>query len=123
MFSFDIVDREKILKEISRLDHTKSCQKSDKPTKIIKENVDIFLGVLHLSFNASVNEGTFPSVFKLADVTQFLRKVQKTLKIITDQSATYKICQKYLKTFCINRWLPSWINTFPNFNVALEKAI
>ena len=27
LFSFDIVDREKILKEISSLDHTKSCEK------------------------------------------------------------------------------------------------
>ena len=28
----------------------------------------------------------------------------------------------YLKTY-INRWLPSWVNTFPNFDVALRKAI
>ena len=27
LFSFEIVDREKILKEISSLDHTKSCEK------------------------------------------------------------------------------------------------
>ena len=41
-FSFDIVDKEKSLKEISNLDHTKACQESDIPTKIIKENADIF---------------------------------------------------------------------------------
>ena len=28
----------------------------------------------------------------------------------------------YLKTY-INRWLPSWVNTFPNFDVALRKAV
>ena len=33
LFSFDIVDREKILEEISSLDHTKACQKSDAPIK------------------------------------------------------------------------------------------
>ena len=89
LFSFDIflLDRENNLKEISSLDHTKACQESDIPTKIIKEKADIFLEVLHLSFNASVNEGTFPSVFKFADVTQFLKKVQIILKIITDQSS------------------------------------
>ena len=70
------MDREKVLKEISSLDHTKACQESDIPTKIIKGNVDIFSEVLHLSLNASVNEGTFPSIFKLANVTQFLKKVQ-----------------------------------------------
>ena len=58
LFSFDIADREKLLKEISSLDDTEACQESDKPTKIIKENADIFSEVLNLSFNASVNEGT-----------------------------------------------------------------
>ena len=53
LFSFDIVDREKILKEISNLDHANACQESDIPTKVIKENADIFSEVLHLSFNAS----------------------------------------------------------------------
>ena len=42
LFSFDIVDREKILKEISNLDYTKVCQESDILTKIIKGNADIF---------------------------------------------------------------------------------
>ena len=37
LFSFDIVDREKILKGISSLDHTKACQESD----IIYKNADI----------------------------------------------------------------------------------
>ena len=80
LFSFDIVDREKILKEISSLVHTKTCQESDIPTKIIKENADIFPEVLHLSFNASVNEGTFPSIFKLADITSIFKKDSKNSK-------------------------------------------
>ena len=42
LFSFDIVDRENSLKEISSLDHAKVCQESDIFTKIIKENADIF---------------------------------------------------------------------------------
>ena len=32
------------------------------------------------------------------------------------------MCQNYLKTLFVNRWLPSWINTFPNFNLALEEV-
>ena len=42
MFPFDTVDIEKIIREISSLDYTKVCQESDIPTKIIKENGDIF---------------------------------------------------------------------------------
>ena len=41
-FSFDIVDREKILKEINSLDHTKACQESGIPIKVIKKNGGIF---------------------------------------------------------------------------------
>ena len=37
LFSFDIVDREKIFKGISSLDHTKACQESD----IIYKNANI----------------------------------------------------------------------------------
>ena len=77
LFSFDNVDREKLFQEISSLDHTKPCQEPDIPTKIIKENADIFSEVLRLSFNASVSEGTFPSVFKLADVTPIFKKGSK----------------------------------------------
>ena len=35
---------------------------------------NIFSGILHHSFNASVNEGTFPSVFQLTDVTPISEK-------------------------------------------------
>ena len=42
LFPFDTVDREKIIKGISSLDCTKACQESDIPTKVVKENADIF---------------------------------------------------------------------------------
>ena len=80
MLSFDIVEREKILKEIGSLDHTKACQESDTSTKIIKENADIFSEDLYLSIIASVNEGTFPLIFKLNELLQFLKTVQRTLR-------------------------------------------
>ena len=82
------MDREKILNEISSLDLTKACQKSDISTKIIKENADIFSQVPHLSFNASVNKGIFPSVFKLtADVTPIFKKGSNNSKDNYSQSA------------------------------------
>ena len=58
-------DREKILREINSLDHTKVCQEYDISTKVIKEDAEIVSEILHLSFNVSVNQGTFPSVFKI----------------------------------------------------------
>ena len=58
-------DREKILREINSLDHTKVCQEYDISTKVIKEDAEIVSEILHLSFNVSVNQGTFLSVFKI----------------------------------------------------------
>ena len=68
------MDREQTVKKISSLNYTKAFQESDIPTEIVKENADIFLEVLYCSLNASVNEGTFPSVFKLPDVTPIFKK-------------------------------------------------
>ena len=95
-FSFDIVDRWKILEEISSLDHTKACQESDITTKIMKENADNFSEVLHLSFKVSINEGTFPSVFHLADVTPIFKKGSKNSK---DNYRPINILKKLSKVF------------------------
>lgn len=57
------------------MDHTTACQESDIPIKIIKENSGVS-EFLHPSFNASVNEETFPSVLKLAAMLpQFFKMV------------------------------------------------
>ena len=42
LFSFLHVDKEEVLKEILSLDSTKASQNTDIPTKIIKNNADIF---------------------------------------------------------------------------------
>ena len=86
-----------------------------------KENADIFSEALHRLFNTSGNEGNFISAFKLADVTPIFEKGSKNSKDNYRPISILKNCQKYLKKLCINRWLPSWINTF--INVALLKAI
>ena len=50
-FLFTGIDKEEILKVILNLDTSKACQDTDVPTKILKENTDIFAGFLHKSFN------------------------------------------------------------------------
>ena len=60
---FSEADKEmEILQEILNLDICKTCQDTDVPTKIIRENVDVFSEFLHLSFNASVKKSAFESV-------------------------------------------------------------
>ena len=47
LFKFSNVEKREILNEIINLDALKSCQDTDVPTKIIKENVDIFVDFIH----------------------------------------------------------------------------
>ena len=76
-FSFSQVERDKIVKEINSLKTNKATQSTDIPTKLIKENSDIFE-----NFNNSVFYSIFPSPMKNAIITPVYKKVQKYLKII-----------------------------------------
>ena len=53
-FSFTEVTTQDIEKEIFDLETRKASQISDIPTKIIKENVDIFADILCTSINNSI---------------------------------------------------------------------
>ena len=48
------------LGEVLKLETSKACQDTDIPTKIIKENADIFADILLASFNDSVEKSNFP---------------------------------------------------------------
>ena len=79
-FSFRCVDRGEILKEILNLDASRVCQDSDIPTRIIKENTDIFTDILHSRFNNSIYQSEFPSIFKLANITPVFKKGDRNSK-------------------------------------------
>ena len=49
-----------ILNEIVNLDASKSCQDTDVPTKIIKENADIFADFIYPAINTTINKNEFP---------------------------------------------------------------
>ena len=69
-FSFSHVDKEQILKETVNLYSTKASQDTDIPTKIIKDNADIFS-----DFHNSVTTSIFPSSLKQAIITPIFKKV------------------------------------------------
>ena len=48
------MEKGEILYEIVNLNAWKSCQDTDVPTKIIKENADIFADFIHPASNASI---------------------------------------------------------------------
>ena len=79
-FLFTGIGKEEILKEILNLDASKACQDTDVPTKILKENADIFADFLHSSFNEFVKKLEFPSVLKQANITPVFKKGERECK-------------------------------------------
>ena len=59
-FSFSKVAKEEIFRKILNLYVSKACRDTDIPSKIIKENADIFVSFLHSSFNTSATNSEFP---------------------------------------------------------------
>ena len=60
LFKFSDVEKRKILHEIVNLDASKSCQDTDVPTIIIKENADILADFIHPTINTTINKSEFP---------------------------------------------------------------
>ena len=79
-FAFEEMDLASIEKEIHNLKINIASQSSDIPTKIIKENVDIFAEFLWKGINSPNKFSTSPSCFKSADVTPLHKKGKKDKK-------------------------------------------
>ena len=80
LFKFSNVEKREVLNEIVNLDASKSCQDTDVPTKIIKDNAHIFADFIHPVINASINKNEFPSFLKLADAIPVFKKGSKNSK-------------------------------------------
>ena len=68
LFSFSFVDKEDILKEIKNLKANKATQNTDIPTKLLKENLDIFGEFIFKNLNDSISQSVLPSALKLANI-------------------------------------------------------
>ena len=78
-FEFKPIERETVIKDIRSLKTSTACQDSDIPTKIVRENDEIFADFIHPAFNESIIESElFPSCLKNADVTPVFKKGAKS---------------------------------------------
>ena len=69
--NFSLEDVKKVPRE---LDILKASQLLDIPTKIIKQNADIFSEFFFVNINHSINNSTFPEQLKWADVKPVFKK-------------------------------------------------
>ena len=67
--SFCFQEIRAIEKELKNFDCSKASQDSYIPTKIINDNIDIFVPVLLIKFNESLKLSRFPHSMKSANIT------------------------------------------------------
>ena len=70
------------------LNTNKASHSSDIPTKILKQNLDLFSPFILGYVNKSISSSTFPSILKLADITPVYKK--DTTKVTIGISVSYK---------------------------------
>ena len=81
-FSFSQVERDEIMKKITKLKINKATQSTDIPTKLVKKNSDIFGDFIFE--NLTVSYSVFPNSLKNAIITPVHKYRQKRLKITID---------------------------------------
>jgi hypothetical protein len=68
IFEFHPVSKDEILREIETLNKAKATHENDIPTKILKNNNDIFCEFITMSINNTLTSGIFPDELKRADI-------------------------------------------------------
>ena len=82
IFSFGLICREEIVREIDKLCNKKASQNTEALVTIIKENEDLISYFLHHSFNKLLSCSTFSTAIKFANVKPIHKKENKTDKEI-----------------------------------------
>ena len=79
-FTFSPISPSTVSKEIASLCDSTVCSKDNIPSKIMKENINLFSVKLSIDINNSIDNSFFPSNLKLADITPAHKKGDKTDK-------------------------------------------
>ena len=90
---------DKIKKTILKLDVKKACQDTNIPTKIIRENCDIFADFIFQNFNNGIASSVFPASVKNANIAPVYKKDSKNIEsnyrpvsILSNISKIYERC-------------------------------
>ena len=116
------MDLASIEKEIHNLKINKASQSSDIPTKIIKENVDIFAEFLWKSINSSIKSSTFPACLKSADVIPLHKKGKKDKKDNYRPVSILPTLSKCFENTCLFRCLLISMKYFRKINMVSKSC-
>ena len=80
VYTFNQVLLEEIQKELKSLNPSKASQSSDIPTKIIRQNLDLFAPIVRQEMNKSLDLNKFPYRMKLGNIAPSFKKNDHTNK-------------------------------------------
>ena len=121
-FSFSQVERHEIMKEINNLKTNKATQNTDIPTKLIKNNSDIFGDFIFGKYNNYVSSSIFSNFLKHAITTPVHKRGTKSSKN-NYRPVYYQTFLKYMKDYCLNKYQNILNLSYKNFTVVLEQYI
>ena len=123
VFKFQSISRSDIKKEILSLDSSKASQESDIPTKIIKQNVDIFTEYLFHEFEKSLFEKfEYTSLFKFADITPVHKKGSRFEKNNYRPVSILPVLSKVFEK-CLYKQISSYFdNIFSKYQCGFSKG-
>ena len=82
------------------LQSNEATQNTDNPTKLIKDNADIFAEFIFISLNKCIEQSVFPSKLKLANITPAHKKNSKSSKendrLVSILSNISKVHEKFM---------------------------
>ena len=111
------------MKELNNLDTNKAIQNTDIPTKLTKENSDIFANFIFENLNNCISHSIFPTSMKNAVISPVHKKGPKTSKDNFRPVSILPTYPKFMKELCLNK-CQNFLNPFcRNINVALGKGL
>ena len=114
-FSFKPTDLKSVIKEIFNLKDSKACPIESIPSKIVKENCDIFSPKLLIDFNFAISTGIFPRNQKLADISPVFKDddthIKRNYRPISILPALSKNFER-LMSYQINEYMNDKLSIF-----------
>ena len=100
--TFNYVSHE-VLNKIRKLQTATRIQQNNIPTKILKENSEVFARYFHKNISFCIENSIFPSDLKIADVTPAFKKKSKTSKDNYRPISVFPNISKIYKRFLYNQ--------------------
>ena len=109
------------------VDSSKTIQKDNIPTKIIKENMDIMSNIFHDNINKCFSESFFPDDLKRAEVIPVFKKdIKKDSKNWKQNYRPVSILSNISKIYetCLHNELSSYfVDIFSDYQFGFPKGI